>query len=249
MQINLDILKTRVYYGLKTNNLDSEEWEKIMCDCLDATHIPGDKYLADGVYNTSNLNIKTVNFKPHIRKNTPSRDFISHPEHFSSVLELVQRRVGLPHLNDMIEDPAIIGKETIDNFKKFEAESFAKFKTTDTKDIIVRHGIDRTQTKYIVDVFIEDHIHPVAKELEWRENLHGPNSKYKGRQSVIGFKDDKKIVSRNSSGTGRQQNCYIIHRSIERFKQRETIILPIPKVIKYDHKKLLEEILSKSVDA
>jgi len=242
MRVNLDILKTKVFYALKTNNLSSENWELIVCDSLDAMHIPGDKYLADGVYGTSNLNIKTLNFHPQIRKNRPSRDFISHPEYFSPVLELVQRRVGLPHLNDMTEDPAVIGKETIDNFKAFEQESFDKFDTTNTIDVIVRHGVDRTQKKYIVDMFIEEHIHPTASELNWQENLHGPNSKYKGRQSVIGFKNNKKIVARNSSGTGRQQNCYLIFRDINRVEHRETIVLPLPERIVYDHIKLLEEI-------
>lgn len=91
-------------------------------------------------------------------------------------------------------------------------------------------------------MFIEEHIHPTASELNWQENLHGPNSKYKGRQSVIGFKNNKKIVARNSSGTGRQQNCYLIFRDINRVEHRETIVLPLPERIVYDHIKLLEEI-------
>ena len=248
IKFNLDILKTKVYYALKTNSLSSENWEQIICDSLGAIWIEGDKYLADGILKENNLNIKTIHFHPQIRTTKPSRDFIHNPEHYDPVLELVQRRVGLPHLNDMIEDPYVIGKATIENFKRFERESFEKFNTTKTLDVIIRHGIDRTEKNYLVDVFVEDHIHPDADELDWIENLHGVKSKYKGRQSVIGVKNNKKIIARNSSGTGRQQNCYLIFRDIRRIEHRETIKLPIPERLNYEHNKLLEEILCKSVD-
>ena len=145
IKFNLDILKTKVYYALKTNSLSSENWEQIICDSLGAIWIEGDKYLADGILKENNLNIKTIHFHPQIRTTKPSRDFIHNPEHYDPVLELVQRRVGLPHLNDMIEDPYVIGKATIENFKRFERESFEKFNTTKTLDVIIRHGIDRTE--------------------------------------------------------------------------------------------------------
>jgi len=240
--IDLDMLKARVFFGLKNNSFSAENWEEVMCNALDAEHIPGDKYLADGVLNNAVLNIKTVKIDPDELKTKENRDFLSHPEKFGRLQELVQRRVGLPDLNDMQADPKLIGEKTIENFKAFEKESFDKFNCDHTLDVIVRHGVDKTLKNYIIDVYVSKHSHPDADELEWISCDHGPKSKYKGRSQIVGLKNNERVIARNSSGPGRQQNCYIIYKNLDKIENRYTTSVPIPSVVTFSKEKILEEI-------
>jgi len=240
--VDIDELKSRVYFGLKTNSLSAENWEQVVCQAMGAKWIEGDKYLADGVLHRAVLNIKTAKIKPNILKRKENRDFLSHPQMFDTVLELVQRRVGLPGINDMQDDPKIIGQKTIENFKAFEKESFEKFGCDHTLDIVVRYGTDRTLKNYLVDINISNHRHPDYRNLNWVAFDHGSKSKYQGRSQIVGLRDGERVVARNSSGTGRQQNCYIIYKNLQFATHRYSVSVPIPNPLEFNREEILKEI-------
>lgn len=246
--IDSDELKARVYHGLRTNSLSAENWEQVLCEAMGAKWVPGDKYLADGILSNHILNIKTLGFNPSIKKRIESRDFLSHPEkEFDPTNQMmIQRRTNLPvDLDEQTSTPEEIGTATLKGFKDFVQESYAKFKgTNNTLDVVVRHGIDRTQKKYLVDVDIFDHHFYNADELKWIEVLGGGKSRQAGKRvAVEGYTQDGKLVARrNGSNSGLYQTNYLIYKDLTKSKINCTISIPLPGVIVFDRTAILNEI-------
>ena len=247
--INIDELKARVYFGLKTNSLSAENWEEVICHAMGATWVEGDKYLADGILNNNILNIKTLGFKPSIKKKVESRDFLSHPvKEFDPTSQMmIQRRTNLPvELDEQTSTPEQIGNATLKGFEDFVQESYDKFPgTNNVLDVVVRHGLDRTQSRYLVDVDIFNHYFYNADELEWREVLGGAKSRQAGKRVAIEGYDYGKIVARrNGSNSGLYQTNYLIYKDLTRSKHNYTISIPLPSLIDFDKNVLLNEIES-----
>lgn len=246
--IDTNEMKARVYYGLKTNSLSPENWEQIICESMKAIWVPGDKYLADGILSNHILNIKTLGFKPSIKKRVENRDFLSHPEkEFDPTNQMmIQRRTNLPvKLDEQISTPKEIGTATLNGFKDFVQESYDKFNgTNNTLDVVVRHGIDRTETRYLVDVDIFDHHFYNADELKWIEVLGGGKSRQPGKRiAVEGYtKDGKLVARRNGSNSGLYQTNYLIYKDLTTSKINFTISIPIPAPIQFNLNQVLTEI-------
>lgn len=244
--IDVDELKSRVYFGLKTNSLSAENWEEVICHAMGATWIAGDKYLADGVFDNHILNIKTLSFKPTILKTKENRDFLSHPKKFSPESQMmIQRRTNLPvDLNEQSSTPKEIGTATLKGFEDFVQESYTKFpNTNNVLDVVVRHGVDRTQKRYLVDIDIFDHTFYDPEQLEWKEILGGKNSRQAGKRvAVEGYYKKKIVARRNNSNSGLYQTNYLIYKDLTKSKNNYTISLPLPSLLSFNQTKILQEI-------
>lgn len=244
--IDTDELKARVYFGLKTNSLSAENWEEVICHAMGACWVGGDKYLADGVLKNNILNIKTLSFNPTILKTKSSRDFLSHPDKFSPESQMIiQRRTNLPvNLDEQTSTVEQIGRATLKGFEEFVQESYNKFSgTNNVLDVVVRHGVDRTQKRYLVDVDIFNHHFYDPSELEWREVLGGGKSRQAGKRvAVEGYKNGKIVARRNGSNSGLYQTNYLIFKDLTKSKHNYTISLPLPGLIDFDKNSILKEI-------
>jgi len=248
MMLDTDELKARVYFGLKTNSLSAENWEEVICHAMGATWVEGDKYLADGILGNNILNIKTLGFKPTILKTKENRDFLSDPKKFSPDSQMmIQRRTNLPvELDEQTSTPEQIGTATLKGFEDFVQESYDKFLgTNNVLDVIVRHGVDRTQKRYIVDVDVFDHHFYDPKDLEWREVLGGGKSRQAGKRvAVEGYSNGKIVARRNGSNSGLYQTNYLIYKDLTTSEHNYTISVPLPSLLDFDKNILLNEINS-----
>jgi len=245
--IDIDMLKAQVYFGLKHNSLSAENWEQVICAAMGATWIEGDKYLADGVLDNHILNIKTLGFKPSIKKKVESRDFLSHPvKEFDPTSQMmIQRRTNLPvTLDEQKNSPLQIGQATLIGFEEFVQESYDKFPgTNNVLDVVVRHGIDRTQTRYLVDVDIFDHVFYNPYDVLWTEVLGGSKSRQAGKRVAIeGHVDGKIVARRNGSNSGLYQTNYLIYKDLTTSKHNYTVSIPLPAPVVFNKDQLLEEI-------
>lgn len=243
--LDTDELKARVYFGLKANSLSAENWEQVICEAMGAEWIEGDKYLADGVLDEYCLNIKTLGFKPTILKTKDNRDFLSDPEKFSPDSQMmIQRRTNLPvDLDEQTSTPAEIGRATLKGFEDFVQESHDKFGTTKVLDVIVRHGVDRTQKNYLVDVDIFEHHFYDPASLTWKEVMGGSKSRQAGKRvAVEGFEDHRLVARRNGSNSGLYQTNYLIYKDLTKSEQNYTISVPLPAPLTFDRESILAEI-------
>jgi hypothetical protein len=244
--IDKDMLRAQVYFGLKNNSLSAENWEEVVCAAMGAQWVAGDKYLADGILGRYILNIKTLKKDPDILKTKENRDFLSHPERFGPDSQMmIQRRTNLPvEIDEQQNSPAEIGAATLRGFENFVQESYDKFPGTDgVLDVIVRHGIDRTGQRYLVDVDIFEHHFYDPAELEWREVLGGNRSRQRGKRvAVEGFDRGRIVARRNGSNSGLYQTNYLIYKDLTVCDNNTTVDIPLPKSVVFDKAALLEEI-------
>ena len=246
--IDINELKARVYHGKVNNSLSAENWEEVICHAMGAVWVAGDKYLADGILDNHILNIKTLGFKPTILKTKANRDFLSDPAKFNPENQMmIQRRTNLPvELDEQTSSPYDIGKATLNGFEDFVKESYRKFPGTNSVlDVIVRHGIDRRETKYLVDVDIFEHKFYDADELEWEEVLGGQNSRQAGKRvAVEGYYNGKLVARRNGSNSGLYQTNYLIYKDLTKSTNNFTISIPLPQPATFDKERILKEISS-----
>jgi len=244
--IDTDMLRAQVYFGLKNNSLSAENWEAVICESMGARWVEGDKYLADGILDNNILNIKTLKINPQILKTKDNRDFLSNPDRFDPENQMmIQRRTNLPvNIDEQQNSPAEIGSATLSGFESFVKESYDKFPgTNNVLDVIVRHGIDKTGTKYLVDVDIFDHVFYNPAELEWTEVLGGNASRQAGKRvAVEGRKNGKLVARRNGSNSGLYQTNYLIYKDLTKSTVNYTVEVPIPKKNVFEKQSLLQEI-------
>lgn len=242
--INGKLLQAQVYWRLKNNSLSAENWEHTICDAMGARWIPGDRFLADGVLGKNCLNIKTLKQTPTILKTKPSRDFVNDPHSYPNTsVEMIQRRTALPaSVDERTATPLEIGRATLRGFCDFERESFQEFGCTRTLDVVVRHGVDRTQTEYLVEVSVQPHHHPDADSMTWREVLGGARSKRAGeRVRIEGFEGNTIRAARNGSNAGVYQTNYIIWKDLSRAEHTTTVRLPLPRADQFDLERVIKE--------
>jgi hypothetical protein len=237
----------RVYFAIKTNSLSSEMWEEIVCHTMGAEHIPGDKALADGVLHNYCLNIKALQQTPIQRKRTINSDFLSHPNlrQFSrSNVACIQRRTSLPgEMDEHIATPSEIGAATLAGFEAFAQDSHRKFGTNKVLDVIIRHGVNHNNTRYLAEINLSEHSFYNASDLVWDEEVGGSRSKQRGRRvSVRGYLDGKIVAKRISGSATSYQTTYWIYKDLNKSFETVVIEIPLPSTIKYNQQEILAEI-------
>lgn len=252
MKIDTDLLKARVFHGLKSlltpgDTLPPRFLEYSICEAFGLKHVGDGNFYADGVAGNIQASIKTRMLNPHALKRKEGRDFQTHPGKFlgpqvnqkhdrwTAGLEIVQRRQAL-EFDDVKASAAKIGGETLKKFSENITESFEKYKTTISQEIIGVHGYDQTGNFYIVSLFWKEYEHLDSKQLEWKKEGYGVSGYIK-----VGEKKHK-LVERVNGNAKREATCFKEYKDLTKYKNSIQIKLPIPEPWAFDKESILLEI-------
>jgi hypothetical protein len=184
MILDQELLKAKVFHGLKSlqskrDTLEPRFLEVAICDAFGYTHVRDSTFYADGINQQSQMSVKTRMINPHLLKTKAGRDFQTHPSLFlgphqnvkqnmwTAGLEVVQRRQKLDFKNDSTESPKKVGMATLLGFETNVQESYKKFNTDLSYEVILVHGYSRDQTHYIVSLFWQEYKAIDASVITW----------------------------------------------------------------------------------
>lgn len=188
IDLDLEGLKALVYvYGSREGIIRPDTWEKIICKSVGGTHIPGDKYMADGFENIFGFNIKSL-----LQKYTKGN---------KQTCSYVQCRCPLDESGD-------IGSEIIKILVNKREESFKKFDLDKMMDVLIIHN--RSGNDYNVRVIIKDQPKYENLNFEWYDGIAYLNSDKSNKSWKEGWK--MKRVSGNASAF---QTCLHIKEIID----------------------------------
>lgn len=253
MKIDTDLLRARVFHGLKSlltpgDTLPPRFLEYSICEAFGLDHVGDGNFYADGVAGDVQASIKTRMLNPHSLKRKEGRDFQTHPDKFlgpqvnqkhdrwTAGLEIVQRRQAL-EFDDVKAAAAKIGKETLKKFAENINESFEKYKTSVSQEIIGVHGYDHTGNYYIISLFWKEYQHVDADTLEWKKEGYGVSGYVK-----VGDKKHK-LVERVNGNAKREATCFKEYKNLTKYKNSVHIKLPIPKPWAFDKDAILLEMI------
>lgn len=253
MQINPDLLRARIFHSLKSlplqgDTLEPRLLEIIICKAFGAQHVGDSKYYADGILNHQQISVKTRKMEPHILKSTHnSRDFQSHPgmflgqhynakqNRFTAGVEIVQRRQALD-LNDETADADTVGLATLAGFQKVIQESYEKYATHQSWEVVAVHGYDRTQTRYLISVFWQPYQDLDHGKIQW--------SREPGMVigNVVVDGNQIKIVERINGNSKREATCFKEFKDLLKYQNSLHVGVPLPDPWAFDQTALLTEI-------
>jgi hypothetical protein len=246
--IDLDTLRASVFHKLKHlskigDTLGFLELEYAICDAFDARHTGNLDCYADGVKNNLQFSVKSNKLKPK-----KGKDFQSDYDHFLSPSrnnnqnyitpgpKIIQRRQFLD-FDDIAATPNEIGKATLNGFNSNIIESYQKFNTSESIEIVVVHGYDYKHEHYLVSVFWGK-----LKELD-EESITWIKEKGKIAGYVISSDGIRtKVCERISGNSNYQATCFIEYKDLSSYSNSVQINLPLPEMIPFDRDALLEEI-------
>lgn len=256
--LNQDLLKAKVFHSLKSlqspgDTLPPRVLEIAVCDAFGFKHVGDSNYYADGVCESTQISIKTRMISPESRTRKDSRDFHSHPEKFLGPklnkkqnkwingLEIVQRRQQLNLENDSTADPQHVGKETLLSFRKNIEDSYTKYSTNTTYEVILVHGYDRTNNYYILSVFCNESRELEFEKIFWLREGYGVSGYIK--DSGV----DRKIYERVNGNAKREATCFKEYKDLVRYQNCANIKVPLPDLWPFEEDKILEEIRQKEL--
>ena len=249
---NQDHLTARVFHGLKSlfnpkDTLTPRYLEQVICQSFGLDHVGDGNYYADGVKDSVQASIKTCKSKPDILKTLKnSRDFQTHPNKFlgpkqnkkqnkwTAGVEFIQRRQEIE--NESTSSDRRIGILTLRNFRKNIQESYKRYSTNTSYEIIVVHGYNPANTRYLVSVFWQEYHTPPTKDITW----------VKEKGDVVGYItiDDvpQKVIQRVRGGASREATCFKEYKDPTKYKHSVNIEVPIPDPWNFDQAAILTEI-------
>lgn len=251
LTLNVNKLTARIYHGLKSlltpgDTLPPRFLEVAICESFDMLHVGDGNFYADGIKGNIQCSIKTRMMTPHLLKRKEGRDFQTYPHLFLGPkrnkkrdknwagLEIVQRRQALP-FKDATASPNKVGQETLKEFQKNIQESYNKFKTSISIEIIGVHGYSK-DGNYIVSLFWDEYKSISAANIEWvREG-----------SSVNGYitENDKKIIvcERINGNAKREATCYKEYKNLLTIANSKLLVVPIPQPWEFNEENILKEI-------
>ena len=253
MKIDPDLLRARVFHSLKSlplqgDTLEPRLLEIIICESFGAQHVGDSKYYADGILNHQQISVKTRKMDPHILKSSHnSRDFQSHPDMFlgqhynqkqkryTAGVEIVQRRQALD-LNDETAAASDVGLATLSGFQMVIQESYEKYATTESWEVVAIHGYDRTESRYIISVFWQPYQDLDHDQITW---TRGP-SMVIGNVTIGG--NQVKIVERINGNSKREATCFKEFKNLLKYQHALHVGVPLPEPWAFDSTTLLAEI-------
>ena len=252
MQIDISLLKARIYHSLKSiftpgGTLPPRLLEYASCEAFGFEHVGDGNFYADGVKGAVQASIKTRTLNPHILKTKTGRNFQSHPALFlgpsqnvkqnkwTNGLEIVQRRQAL-NFDDIQASPEEIGAASLSGFLKNVQESFDKYQTTSSQEIIGIHGYDHTGEFYLVSLFWKEYTHIDPTTLSWKKEGSGVSGYM--RDNDI----DYKIVERINGNSKREATCFKEYKNLLKYENSVKIKVPIPESWPFDKSSILTEI-------
>jgi len=253
MILDQDLFKAKVFHGLKSlqskgDTLEPRFLEVAICDAFGYTHVGDSTFYADGVNQKSQMSIKTRMINPHLLKTKAGRDFQTHPSLFlgphqnikqdkwTAGLEVVQRRQKLDFKNDSTESPKKIGISTLIGFETNIQESYKKFNTDVSHEIIVVHGYNRDRTHYIVSLFWQEYKPVTASEITWVREGYG----VAGYSIIDGIA--KKVCERINGNAKREATCFKEYKDLTKYTYSAGIKLPLPDPWEFNKDNILAEI-------
>lgn len=253
MRINPDLLRARIFHSLKSlplkgDTLEPRLLEIIICEAFGAQHVGDSKYYADGVLDDLQISVKTRKMDPHILKSQHnSRDFQSDPELFlgphynrkqdrhTAGVEIVQRRQALD-LNDETADADAVGLATLLGFQSVIQESYEKYTTKESWEVVAIHGYDRTQSRYIISVFWQQYQDLDHDQISW---TRAPGMVI-GNVTVDG--NQVKIVERINGNSKREATCFKEFKNLLKYQYSLHVGVPLPEPWAFEQTTLLAEI-------
>lgn len=249
---NQDQLKARIYHGLKSlftpgDTLPPRYLEYAICKSFDLDHVGDGNFYADGFKDEVQVSIKTRMINPHILKTQTGRDFQTHPAKFlgpqnnkkqnkwTGGLEIVQRRQAL-NFDDIAAAPDVIGCATIAGFQENVDQSYEKYKTKFSYEIVSTHGYNHDGSRYIISLFWQEYEPLDCTLITWTREGYGVS----GYVELDGIK--YKIVERVNGNAKREATCFKEFRDLTKYKKSMHISVPMPEPWDFDQTAILGEI-------
>lgn len=256
IQLDLDLLKAKVFHGLKSiqskgDTLAPRYLEVAICESIGCTHVGDSAFYADGIRDDFQISVKTRMINPHQLKTKEGRDFQSHPNKFLGPqvnqkhnkwingLEIVQRRQQLNLKNDSTAKPDIVGKETLSGFRSNILESLNKYQVNKTYELIGIHGYDKTNKYYLVSLYWKEYEFLNSSKIKWIRETNGVS----GYLEVDGIL--KKVCERINGNSKREATCFKEFKDLTKYSCSANIKLPLPDPWQFDKTTILEEIYLK----
>lgn len=250
---NTDLLKARIFHGLKSlqcvgDTLQPRYMEIAICESFGFQHVGDSAYYADGIAEDSQLSIKTRALAPTVRLKTISRDFQSEPLRFlgpqinkkhnrwTAGLEIVQRRQQLDLENDSTADPNLVGQKTLEGFVKNINESAKKYNVANTYEAIGVHGYDITKKFYLVSLFWKMQQQLDCADITWIRQGVGVSG-YINNQG-----NPTKICERINGNAKREATCFKEYKDLTKYTESVSIKVPVPDPWHFDKDAILAEI-------
>jgi len=142
-------------YGSKDGIITPDNWEKIVCESMGATWIPGDIFMADGYMLNFGFNIKSITKLFNKLKS-------------SQTLNVIQCRS--PIENDFELPDEELGKEIINTLVSKRNSSFNEFNLTEMIDVTIVHN--RIGNIYNAKIFFSEQPKYENYKYTWK-NGHG----------------------------------------------------------------------------
>lgn len=249
---NEPLLSALIYHNLKTRNSDLDTvqprtLEKIIADGFGLRHTGDESYYADGVLNNIQVSTKTRRFDPTILKRNSSRDFITNPEKFlgpkyipkydiwENGVQIVQRRQALP-FDDISASAEEVGKASLEGFYSNVQESYNRYNTDTSYEVVAVHGFSINPNYYILRLFWQPYVYLDNASIEW----------VREKNKVVGYQniDNKryKIAERINGNANREATCFIEYKNLLSYEKSAIIKTPIPKMHDFELNTTLEEI-------
>jgi hypothetical protein len=252
INFNKNHLTARVFHGLKSlfnpdDTLPPRYLEYAICKSFDLHHVGDGNFYADGYRDDVQVSIKTRMLNPDVLKTKAGRDFQTHPDKFlgpqqnvkqnrwTSGLEIVQRRQALD-FDDIAATPDKIGQATVDGFQTNVDESYKKYNTTKSFEIVGVHGYNHNRTAYIISLFWQEYEPLDAKQLAWTREGYGVS----GYATVDKIK--YKVCERVNGNAKREATCFKEFKNLNKYKHSVSIEVPIPDPWNFDQAAILTEI-------
>lgn len=252
MTLDQELLKARIFYSLKSllnpdDTIPPRTLEVFMCEAFGFNHVGDGNFYADGIKGNVQASIKTRMLNPHVLKRKQGRNFQTHPDMFLGPnqnvkhnkwnygLEVVQRRQALD-FNDEEATAKKIGSSTLKEFTKNINESFEKYGTDTTQEIIGVHGYDHTKKFYLLSIFWKEYEHLDPNAITWKKEGYGVSGYIK--ENDINYK----IAERVNGNSKREATCFKEYKNLTKYKCSAEIKVPIPDSWPFDKDSILAEI-------
>ena len=251
MKFDQDLFEAKIFHGLKSlltdgDTLPPRYLEFSICNAFGLKHVGDGNFYADGVDSTAQVSVKTRMLNPDRLKTKTGRDFNTHPEKFLGPrqnkkqgkcwagVEFVQRRQKID--NEPGSTARRIGLLTLRGFRQNIAESKKKFRTTKTYEVLVIHGYNWRNDRYMVHVYWQEQSLPKAKDIIWEHEAGGIN----GGVDINGT--TQIVMHRVRDGAPREATCFKEYKDPTKYKHSVSVSVPIPESWPFDQEKILTEL-------
>lgn len=253
LNLDRDYLRARLYHGLKSlqspgDTLQPRFLEVAVCQSFGFEHVGDSAYYADGITDQCQMSIKTRMLTAQVLKRSQGRDFQRDPDRFLGPvhvqkhdrwiggLEIVQRRQQLDLDNDSTADAELVGRATLEGFKRNVEQSSQRYSVSQSLEVVGVHGYSATGGHYLVSLFWKplSYLDPAA--ISWQREA----------SSVVGYitQDGRltKVCERINGNAKREATCFKEYKNLTKYSYSASIQLPIPDPWLFDQQAILAEI-------